>query len=115
MQLDADVAGNVGGSEVDFGDGGDGLARGVERGRDIVVVGEKADGPWRLGAKRRNRADERNDKQYCTQGTNFSAEGHQTTFQLSIKMGHLSPGCGPTPFCLYRIAETRLSVASDTR
>src|SRR5580692_5564130 len=30
-------------------------------------------------------------------------------------MGHLSLGCRPTPFCLYRIAETRLSVASDGR
>src|SRR5580693_1818148 len=28
-------------------------------------------------------------------------------------MGHLSLGCRPTPSCLYRIAETRLSVASD--
>ncbi len=87
MKFDADAAGNVGGPEIDFCDGADGLVRGVERGGDIVVLREKADWPGRLGAKRSSGASERDGKQCSELNTNSSAEGHQTTFQWPCKMG----------------------------
>jgi hypothetical protein len=59
MEFDADAAPNFGGSKVNFGDGGDGLAIGVERGGDIVVFGEKAERPWSLGAERGSGTGER--------------------------------------------------------
>src|ERR1700738_1212904 len=39
MELDADRAGDFAGLEIDFGDGGEGLCDGIERGGDVVMVG----------------------------------------------------------------------------
>src|SRR5580692_117572 len=115
MELDADAARNVGGSEVDLRNGADGLVSRIECGGDIVVVREKAERPGRLGMERRRGTGECDDEQYSELNTNSSGKGHQTTFQWPCKMEHLALGCRPTPFCLYRIAETGLSVASESR
>src|ERR1700722_14174933 len=68
MELDANVAGNVAGSEIDFRHGADGLVNGVKRSGDIVVLGEKARGPRSLGAERRSGAGERDEEQ-CSEFT----------------------------------------------
>ncbi len=41
IQLDADAAGDFVGDEIDFGNGGERLAAGIERGGDVVMLGEE--------------------------------------------------------------------------
>src|SRR5579859_3990203 len=107
MQLDAQIGGDFRGSKLDFGDVADGLARGVERGGDVVVLGEKTDRPGRLGPERSSATDEGREEQEGKLGWNFSTDRHPIPFS-----GHLSQRCEPTPFYVYRIADTGLSVAT---
>src|SRR6266446_3452899 len=58
MQLDADGAGNFPSLEVDFGHGGKRLRDGVERGGDVVMVGEERGRTRCLGAQGHAREEE---------------------------------------------------------
>ncbi len=53
MQLDADGAGDFLSFELDFSHGGERLRDGVERGGDVVMVGEERGRAGRLGAQGR--------------------------------------------------------------
>src|SRR5712664_3609486 len=81
----ADRTGDFAGLEIDFGDGGEGLRDGIERGGDVVMVGEEGGGRRGLGHDGHGAADKKN----CQQGSGFHVftAGHATGFTT----GHGTP------------------------
>ena len=111
VELDADAAGNFGGDEIDFGDGGDGLAAGFDGGGDVVVRGEEGGAARGLGVRcvgaqcQREHHERHNDTEFFE----TNGAGHRTPFRLLAKgTSVIKPGL----FYLTRIAEGVVGVAS---
>ena len=87
VELDADAAGDFVGDEIDFSDGGDGLAAGFDGGGDVVVRGEEGGAARGLrarcgGAKGQCEHEERHGD---TEFFETNGAGHRTPFRLLAK------------------------------
>jgi hypothetical protein len=85
MQFDAHAAGGFHGFEIDFGDSGDGLADGVERSGDVVMIGKERSGAGRLRVKRRRKEHKEAQANQKKRVSNYySTAGHRTPFNSMI-------------------------------
>ena len=117
VQLDAHATGNFLSFEFDFGDGGDRLRDGIERGGDVVMIGEKRGRARRLRENRRRSAGEqhqqREQKRERKRRAKFSQAGHRTPFRQQFIQGCIDRVLSTR--AVYRIADTSLSVATEWR